>query len=266
MVKKILTSFALALSVLLGQTQVADSLKKEVHYYDYSQSRFKVGYSIGQYVFHLSGPEIYMHLKNNGFQTPDEPGNIRIHSIDDRFTPLQTFRGLSIGPEIESGSGMRVELIFTTRKNTSDCKYTYDTGEGTPVIQHHERVRIRYNALTFGYGYKFEKLRRLTVGTNMDIGILRTEKKVLSEDGDGKWYPWFYSFKILGDGIKPNAPVATWGLYFNYDLGPLQFKFNKNFSVLDGGLLSQTNKDSVIPWSEKKFPLSSNTITLSIKI
>jgi hypothetical protein len=229
--------------------------------YDYFKSRIKIGYTLGQYTYHHSGSDIYMYRINNGFTS--QASTKRIYSVDDQFSPMNFFRGIHIGGEL-GDENLRVEIYFTTRKSTSDAKYSYDNGVGTPIIQEHEKVRVRYNALTWGVGYRFEKLPMLTLGACLDIGILRTQIKLGSQD-DNKWYPWFYSFKIFGSGVKPNTPVATWGLYASFDLGPISFRLNRNFTLLDGDLNSQTFKYTNIPWSSKVFPMANTSLSASIK-
>ncbi len=256
-------SFALFVSISCVYSQESNTAEPKKNKYDYFKSRFKIGYTLGRYTYHQSGPDIYMYRVNNGLAS-SEASTMRIYSIDDKFTPIQSFRGIHVGTEFGEG-GFRTEIYFTTRKSTSDAKYTYDNGDGSPIINEHEKVRIRYNAMTLGIGYRFEKLPLLTLGTSMDLGILRTERKLSSQEG-GKWEPWFYSFKISGSGVKPNTPVATWGLYAGIDLGPLSFKIAKNFTLLEGDLNSQTFKYTNIPWSSKIFPMANTSLTAAIKI
>lgn len=257
----LLIVFLLSPVILFSQENTTAEPKKSK--YDYYKSRFKIGYTLGRYNYHHSGPDIYMYRVNNGL-APSEASTMRIYSIDDKFTPIQSFRGIHVGTEFGEG-GFRTEIYFTTRKSTSDAKYTYDNGDGSPIINEHEKVRMRYNAMTLGIGYRFEKLPQLTLGTCMDLGILRTERKLSSQEG-GKWEPWFYSFKISGSGVKPNTPVATWGLYAGIDLGPLSFKLVRNFTLLDGDLNSQTFKYTNIPWSSKIFPMANTSLTAAIRI
>lgn len=231
--------------------------------YDYFKGRYKIGYTLGRYTYHHSGPEIYMYRINNGLVAADA-ATTRFLSIDDTFTPIQSFRGVHLG--LEAGeSNLRYEIYFTTRKSTSDAKYTYDNGDGTPVVIEHEKVRIRYNAVTLGIGYRFEKLPQVIIGTSMDLGVLRTEHKLESLP-DAKWEPWFYTFGIFDDEVKPRTPVATYGLFIGFDLGPVSLKLARNFTLLDGDLNSQTYKYTNIPWSSKNFPMANTSLTAAIKI
>lgn len=249
-----------AVSLYSQETTTPEPRKRS---YDYFKGRFKIGYTLGRYAFHQSGPEIYMYRLNNGF-SPSGAGTMRYLSIDDRFTPIQDFRGLHVG--FESGeNSFRMEIYFTTRKSISDAKYSYDYGDGTPVVIEHEKVRIRYNAVTLGLGYRFEKLPQVIVGVNADLGILRTERKYESQEG-GKWEPWFYSFKISGGGVKPNTPVATYGFFVGFDLGPVSLKLVRNCTFMDGDLNSETFKYTNIPWSSKNFPMANTSLTAAIKI
>lgn len=256
--------FTFILIVISADAFSQDSLSlKKHHGYDYFRSRFKIGYTIGRYTYHHSGPEIYMYRANNGLAAAGADNTMRILGVDDKFTPMQTFRGICIGAEIGE-ENLRLELYFTTRKSTSDIKYTFDNGIGTPVVDYHEKVRMRFNAMSLGLGYKFTKLPQLTMGVCADLGILRTQKKVASESGD--WEPWFYSFPLKdGNPPKPTTPVITYGLYVCVDLGPLSFKLNQNFTLLDGDLNSETYKYTNIPFSSKNFPMANTSLTASVK-
>lgn len=247
---------------LLGLAQV-DSLRSARKGYDYMKGRMKIGYTVGHYRYQMSGPDVYMYRANNGLASAFADTSMHITAITDKFTPIDNFRGINIG--FESGDEARVELWWTTRKSTSDVAYNYYSSTDFVVKEHREKVRVRYNAVTLAIGKRFGKSKRLTLGGCTDIGVLRVEKKV--EGVTKGWDPWFWNFAIFDKTkLKPNTPVVTYGFYAAYDIGPLAFRVNTNFTLLDGTMNSQTYKYTNIPWSTKVFPMANTSFTVALKI
>lgn len=222
----------------------------------------------GRYQYHMSGPEIYMWRKNNGYLgTYGSAPPDRQLEIKDRFGDINNFYGLTLG---FNGEGMvNYSLLWQHQRSVSDINYTYDTGPGTGVYNYSEKVKMTINWVSFAMGIRAGAREKLFLGGSIDIGMLKTVTKIDDEgnpNGGGKWQPWFYSFKVLGSGITPRTPVAAVGVIASYDIGPLTLRYSHNWGMLNGDMNSETNKYTNIPWSTKFFPVAANTIALTFNL
>lgn len=201
-----------------------------------------------------------MWRTNNGYAD----GNTRILKVSDKFGSMQNFNGLSL---LIENSGKEEQLCYaigwTMRKRICDATYTYDHGASTPQVERTERVRMSTNMYFFSVGYRptFAK-SKFQVGASMDLGFLKTRIKTKDPNvNDSKWKPWFYTQKVLGDGVTGNTPIAAYGFYTSYDLGRLCIRLTHLRSLLDGDLDSQTQKYTNLPYSSKVFPIGSTMIS-----
>ncbi|RYD83686.1 MAG: hypothetical protein EOP53_00070, partial [Sphingobacteriales bacterium] len=188
---------------------------------DKDPPKIRVGYNYGRYSNHLSGPEIYMWRINHQFNAFNQNPNFRILEVTDEFSTLNDFNGLSLGLEIGSGSNnsnpLRVEFGWNNRHKTSDVRLKYDLGENTPAIDYYEKVKIRYNAVNVGLGYR-PKLGNFYFGAGMDLGLFLTKRKIDAVNVTDKgWNPWFYTFKVFGDGTTGKTPVVGYSIFASYD-------------------------------------------------
>jgi hypothetical protein len=222
----------------------------------------RIGYTVGTYTYRHSGADVYFYRINNGFTpaaaSPDSP---QILTTEKPFKSVQNFRGIHIGGEITE-ENYQMEVYFTTRKATTDARYTFNNGPGTPIQTEHEQIRMRYNSLTFALGYPFKKVP-IAVGMCMDIGSLRTQHKF--ETHGNKWQNWFFTYKIISGDETPKTPVATYGAYLNIYIGRFMIKVNQNFALLDGDLNSQSYKYTNLPTSSKVFPMANTSISATFK-
>lgn len=208
----------------------------------------------------MSGPEIYMWRINHGYAD----GNTRILNVSDKFGSMQNFNGLSIMIE---NTGKEDKLCYaigwTMRKKVTDATYTYDYGSSTPEVERTETVKMSTNMYFFSFGYRpgFAN-SKFQIGLSMDMGFLKTRIKTKDPNSPGsKWQPWFYTQKVLSNGITGNTPIAAWGIYASYDLGPLCIRLTHIRPVLDGNLNSQTFKYTNLPSSNKVFPIGNTMIS-----
>jgi hypothetical protein len=228
------------------------------------KSGFFVGPLYGMYQYHISGPEIYMWRKNNGYIDPyGSPSTKRQLEVKDRFGNINHYYGGMIGLRVDGP--ISYSLLWQHQRSVSDIEYTYDNGPSTPVYNYYQKVKMTMNWVMFAFGTQALLNRNLFLGGSIDIGMLKTTTKV-DDTGNpaegGKWAPWFYSFKVLGDGITPRTPIASVSLVGAYDIGKFTLRYSHNWGLLNGDMNSQTNKYTNIPWSSKSFPVASNTFAL----
>ena len=222
----------------------------------------------GRYQYHMSGPEIYMWRKNNGYLgTYGTAPTDRQLEIKDPFGDINNFYGWTLG--FNGEALVNYSLLWQHQRSVSDIKYTYDTGPGTGVYNYSQKVKMTINWVSFAMGIRVGAKEKIFLGGSIDIGMLKTVTKIDDEgnpNGSGKWQPWFYSFKVLGSGITPRTPVAAVSVIASYDIGPLTLRYSHNWGILNGDLNSETNKYTNIPWSSKFFPVAANTIALTYNL
>lgn len=243
--------------VASGYTQESEGKKK----FGARESGLRIGYTVGQYTFRQAAADIYFYRLNHTLISNIDPQNRQIVSVEKDFKPVQTFRGIHLGGEMNE-ENYQLEFYFTTRKATSTSTYSCLNALSNAIEIENEKVRLRYNSITFAAGYPFKRLP-IALGVNMDIGVLRAQHKY--ESLGNKWRNWFSTEKIFGGGQVPKTQVATYGLYLNLYLGKIMFKVNQNFTLLDGGLNSQSKKYTNLPNSTKVFPMANTSITASFK-
>jgi hypothetical protein len=221
---------------------------------------FRIGPSYGKYFYHQSGPEIYMYRVNNGYAE----GTARILEVTDKFGTVNDFMGLTAAYEVAVYDNMSVELGWSMRRKATDARYTYDNGPNTPVIDHYEKVKMSSNMAFMTIGYRPAKAPALMFGIGMDLGFLRTKRKIVddTDSNSGKWAPWFYSVKVFGDGVTAKTPIACYSFVVSYDFSVFTLRLSHTMPLLDGEMLSQTGKYTNIPWSDKVFPMRHTMVSL----
>lgn len=227
-----------------------------------SGNSIRIGPLYGRYFYHMSGPEIYMYRVNNGYID----GTARVLEVSDKFGSANDFSGFSAIYEMEGyDKGLCMEWGWTMRRKASDARYTYDYGPGTPVIEHYEKVKMSTNMVFFTLGYRPPAVPALMMSVGMDMGFLRTKKKVedASDADSGKWMPWFYNVKIFDRGnVTPKSPIACYSFAVSYDISVFTLRLSHTMPILDGEMLSQTGKYTNLPWSSKVFPVRHTLISL----
>lgn len=228
---------------------------------------FRVGYQYGQYSHRLSGPDIYIWRMNHGFNAMNLDKNIRILNVSDEFGTLNDFHGIILmvegGYGTNESSPVRYEFGWINRHKTTDIKFTYDRGDNTEVIEHYEKLKIRYNSAFMGLGYR-PRNGNLLFGANMDLGVFRTSRKVDNKTMEDKsWQPWFYTVKVLGDGVTGMTPVIGYGFFISYDIKRINLRFSQSYGLLNADLNSETGKYTNIPWSSKNFPIQNANLALT---
>jgi hypothetical protein len=261
--KKIIPRMILPLLLLTSlQVHAFPKLRSTLQPGHAEGNSFRIGPSYGRYFYHLSGPEIYMYRVNNGF----EEGTARILEVSDKFGSVNDFGGFSVIYEMEAyDKGLLMEIGWSMRRKSTDARYTYDYGPNTPVIDHYEKVKLSSNMLFFSLGYRPIRVPALMMSFGMDMGFLRTKKKVIDETDatSGKWMPWFYSVKIFDSGkVTAKTPIACSSFALSYDFSAFTLRLSHTMPILDGELLSQTGKYTNIPWSSKVFPMRHTMISL----
>lgn len=218
----------------------------------------------GSYQYHMSGPEIYMWRKNNGYiDVYGSTGTKRQLEVKDRFGNINNYYGGIIGFR---GKGMLgYSLLWQHQRSVSDIEFTYDNGPSTPVLNYYQKVKMTMNWIVFAFGNQSLLNEKLFLGGSIDIGMLKTVTKIDDEgnpNSDGKWGPWFYSFRVFGDDVTPRTPIASVSVVASYDFWQFTLRYSHNWGLLNGDMNSQTNKYTNIPWSTKAFPVASNTFSL----
>lgn len=230
-----------------------------------SPGGLRLGFGLGKYTSHVSGPEIYMWRVNNGYAD----GNKRILEVSDRFGSMQDFKNIHLAMESDGGPGpFTYEFSYSARFKVCDARYTYDTGPNTPTGTRSEKTKMTINTGSFALIFNPSKMNWLRPGVSMDIGFLRTKIKVEDDlaGTTGKWQPWFWSFKVLGSDITPKTPIAGVSVFAVLDFKVVSLRITHLVPVLNGSLNSETNKYTNIPWSEKVFPIQHTVISAYIKI
>jgi hypothetical protein len=223
---------------------------------------FRIGPSYGKYFYHMSGPEIYLYRINNGFID----GTARILDVSNKFGSINDFNGFTFIYEMEGyDKGLCMELGWSMRRKATDARYTYDYGPGTPVIDHYEKVKMSTNMVFFSLGYRPPRVPALMMSLGMDMGFLRTKKKVedATDSNSGKWVPWFHSVKIFDSkNVSPKTPIAAYSFAVSYDISVFTLRLSHTMPLLDGEMLSQTGKYTNIPWSSKVLPIRHTMFSL----
>jgi hypothetical protein len=232
--------------------------------------RFSIGYNYGEYANHLSGPEIYTWRMNHGFNAMNLDKNLRILEVTDEFGSLNNFHGIIISLENGYGSDenspIRYEFGWVNRHKTTDIKFTFDRGDNTEVIEHYEKLKIRYNSAFFGLGYR-PRNGNLFFGANMDLGLFRTSRKVDSKTVEDKsWQPWFYTPKVIGNGITGMTPVVGYGFFVSYDISRFNIRLAQSYGLMNADLNSESGKYTNIPWSSKNFPIQNASLALTFNL
>jgi hypothetical protein len=255
--------------LLLLQAAPAKAREKQLHFPaagDYNApGGLRIGFGLGQYTRHVSGPEIYMWRVNNGYSDY----NRRILEVSDKFGSMQDFKNIHLAYESEDGPGIfTYEFSYSARFKVCDARFTYDTGPATPTGTRYEKAKMTLNTGSFSLIVNPPKMNWLRPGASMDIGFLRTKIKVeddLAGNSDG-WQPWFWSFKLLGSDVTPKAPVAGVSVFALMDFKVISLRITHMIPMLNGSLNSETGKYSNIPWSQKVFPIQHTVVTAYIKI
>lgn len=225
----------------------------------------RIGFGLGKYTRHVSGPEIYMWRVNNGYAD----GNKRILEVSDKFGSMQDFKNIHLAYESEDGPGIfTYEFSYSARFKVCDARYTYDNGPATPTGTRFEKTKMTLNTGSFALLLNPPKMNWLRPGVSMDIGFLRT--KIKAEDdlagNSGGWQPWFWSFKLLGSDITAKAPIAGVSVFAAMDFKVVSLRITHMIPLLNGSHNSETGKYSNIPWSQKVFPIQHTVVTAYIKI
>lgn len=226
---------------------------------DYDGSGIRIGYSYGQYTYHLSGPEIYCAR----FNTIAQDTSAAIVSFDDAHGSFQNFHGPSVSWQMHSDPSGHIclELGWNARLKRSDGAYTYDVGAGP--MKYEEKLKMSLNMVYMTIGYRPTK-GRLMFGIGMDLGLLRTKKRYTDPSGDfSKWEPWFFTIG-LNKEKKASTPVAGYTFSVAYDFSLFTLRVAHTRPILDGDMLSETGKYTNIPWSSKRFPITHTMVSLLI--
>lgn len=255
--------------LLMLQAVPATARETQLHFpaaADYNTpGGLRIGFGLGQYTRHVSGPEIYMWRVNNGYAD----GNKRILDVSDKFGSMQDFKNIHLAFESADGPGIfTYEFSYSARFKVCDARYTYDNGPATPTGTRFEKAKMTLNTGSFALIVNPPKMNWLRPGVSMDIGFLRTKIKVeddLAGNTDG-WQPWFWSFKVLGSDITPKTPIAGVSVFALMDFNVVSLRITHMVPMLNGSLNSETGKYTNIPWSEKVFPIQHTVVTAYIKI
>lgn len=208
----------------------------------------RFGYTRGFYRFSMSGPDIYMWRINNGY-VPEDIGVLAIKEVKEPFSQLNQFNSLLAYTEFE-GSGLTAEVGLALRRSATDAVYTVLVTGGVEE-ERREKVKLRYNEVFLTVGYRGPG-SKLYLGVAFDIGMFSAWRKV----NDGKWSPWFYSFKILGGDVTAKTPCAAVSLVASYDISYFTLRVYSQHAMMNPKLNSESGKYTNIPWSQKVFPIS----------
>ena len=194
---------------------------------------FSIGYQYSNFGNSLSQSSIEMKRSNK-------------NAVDNenRFTNDRNAYGLVLRYMMSNSKGLTSEFALGNKKVLS--KMSYLDSASNAVIAVSTKQRMRY--LTYGLHYS---TGRWTFGTSLDLGIFSSLKREKGSaiTGQSKWYPWFYTQKVLGSGITAKTPVVGWSLSAGFALTKFtQLRIYKQFTAFGMGAELSHSYFSMANW------------------